>query len=76
MYDNTSKLLISQFCADYTTWLLGKPVEMVDMEPTELYYEPIRADGVVLSCAVMGRGARTVDGFTRFAAIGCFGKDR
>jgi predicted transposase YdaD len=48
MYDNTSKLLISQFCADYTTWLLGTPVELVDMEPTELYYEPIRADGVVL----------------------------
>ena len=48
MYDNTSKLLINQFCADYTTWLLGTPVELVDMEPTELYYEPIRADGVVL----------------------------
>jgi predicted transposase YdaD len=27
---------------------LGTPVELVDMEPTELYYEPIRADGVVL----------------------------
>jgi predicted transposase/invertase (TIGR01784 family) len=48
MYDNTNKLLISQFCADYTSWLLGTSVELAEMEPTELYYEPVRADGVVL----------------------------
>jgi predicted transposase/invertase (TIGR01784 family) len=48
MYDNTSKLLISQFCTDFTEWLIGEPIELTEMQPTELYYEPIRADGVVL----------------------------
>jgi predicted transposase/invertase (TIGR01784 family) len=48
MYDNTSKLLISQFCTDFTEWLLGEPLQLNEMQPTELYYEPIRADGVVL----------------------------
>jgi predicted transposase/invertase (TIGR01784 family) len=48
MYDNTSKLLINQFCKDFTEWLIGEPIELNEMQPTELYYEPIRADGVVL----------------------------
>jgi predicted transposase YdaD len=48
MYDNTSKLLINQFCLDFTAWLIGQPLQLTEMQPTELYYEPIRADGVVL----------------------------
>jgi predicted transposase YdaD len=48
MYDSTSKLLISQFCTDFTEWLLGEPIKLNEMQPTELYYEPIRADSVVL----------------------------
>jgi predicted transposase YdaD len=56
MYDNTSKLLISQFCTDFTEWLIEEPIaslapeaiELEEVQPTELYYEPIRADGVVL----------------------------
>jgi predicted transposase YdaD len=48
MYDNTSKLLISQFCPDFTAWLIGQPLQLTEMQPTELHYEPIRAHGVVL----------------------------
>jgi predicted transposase YdaD len=54
MYDKTSELLINQFCADYTTWLLGTPVELTKMEATELCCEPIRVNKIVLdsqSCA-------------------------
>jgi predicted transposase YdaD len=48
MYNNTSKLLISQFCTDFTEWLIGEPIKLSEMQPTELYYEPIKADSVVL----------------------------
>jgi hypothetical protein len=28
--------------------LISQPLQLTEMQPTELYYEPIRADGVVL----------------------------
>jgi predicted transposase YdaD len=49
MYDNTCKLLIGDNPLDFTTWLLGKVLELDErIEPSELYFDPIRADGVVL----------------------------
>jgi len=48
MYDNICKYLAENFQADLATWLLGSPVELTELSPTELSNEPIRADSLVL----------------------------
>jgi predicted transposase/invertase (TIGR01784 family) len=47
-YDNTCKFLAETFTADIATWLLGEPVNLTKMEPSELSVEPIRADALIL----------------------------
>ena len=47
-YDNTCKFIAETFTADLTAWLLGEPVEMTVMEPSELVAEPVRADSLVM----------------------------
>jgi predicted transposase YdaD len=48
MYDNICKYLAENFQADLATWLLGSPVELTELSPTELSNEPIRADALIL----------------------------
>lgn len=48
MYDNVSKFLAERYSADFTAWLLGYPVELTTLSPTELSLEPIRADALIL----------------------------
>ncbi|MBD2176718.1 Rpn family recombination-promoting nuclease/putative transposase [Pseudanabaena sp. FACHB-1998] len=48
MYDNTCKFLVENFSQDFATWLLGKPIELTKIEPSELASDPIRADSVIL----------------------------
>lgn len=48
MYDNTCKYLAENFPSDFASWLLGKPIAMTKIEPSELSAEPIRADSVIL----------------------------
>ena len=48
MYDNICKYLIQTFSTDFATWLLGEPVSLIELKPTELSSEPIRADSIVL----------------------------
>lgn len=36
------------FPEDYATWLLGRPVPLTQLSPTELSLEPIRADSLIL----------------------------
>ena len=48
MYDNVCKRLVESFPEDFSTWLLGKPVVLTELKPTELSIEPIRADSVLL----------------------------
>jgi predicted transposase/invertase (TIGR01784 family) len=48
MYDNTCKFLVENFSKDFATWLLGKPIELTKLEPSELASDPIRADSVIL----------------------------
>ncbi len=48
MYDNVCKFLTEQFTADIATWLLGSPVKLTQLSPTELSLEPIRADSLIL----------------------------
>jgi predicted transposase/invertase (TIGR01784 family) len=46
--DNISKFLIEQYSADFAAWLLGQPITLTAINPTELNVEPIRADSVML----------------------------
>ncbi|PZO15790.1 MAG: hypothetical protein DCF25_13115 [Leptolyngbya foveolarum] len=47
MFDFTCKYLVENFSTDFATWLLGKPIKMTRLEPTELSLEPLRADSVI-----------------------------
>jgi len=46
-YDNTCKFLAENFPTDFASWLLGKPIPLTKLEPSELSVEPIRADSVI-----------------------------
>jgi predicted transposase/invertase (TIGR01784 family) len=48
MFDNLSKFLAQEYSRDFSTWLIGKPVKLTELKPTELSLEPIRADSVIL----------------------------
>ncbi|MBD2330075.1 Rpn family recombination-promoting nuclease/putative transposase [Alkalinema sp. FACHB-956] len=48
MFDNLSKFLIQQYSQDFAAWLLGEPIALTELKPTELSIEPIRADSVIL----------------------------
>ncbi|MEL6160705.1 MAG: hypothetical protein AAGJ95_10570 [Cyanobacteria bacterium J06554_11] len=48
MYDNICKLLVEQYPADFAAWLLGEPTPLIELSPTELSLEPIRADSLLL----------------------------
>ncbi len=47
-YDNTCKFLAENYPADFASWLLGAPVTVTLLDPTELSSEPIRADSLIL----------------------------
>jgi predicted transposase/invertase (TIGR01784 family) len=46
-YDNTLKFLAETFPTDFASWLLGEPIQLTKLEPSELSVEPIRADSVI-----------------------------
>ncbi|MEH1847782.1 MAG: Rpn family recombination-promoting nuclease/putative transposase [Nostoc sp.] len=48
MFDNVCKFLAESFSADFATWLLGKPITLTELSPSELSLEPIRADALIL----------------------------
>jgi predicted transposase/invertase (TIGR01784 family) len=48
MYDETCRFLAEHFSADFASWLLGAPVEMTELKPSELSLDPIRADAMIL----------------------------
>jgi predicted transposase YdaD len=43
MFDNFSKFLAEHYSQDFASWLIGTPIAMTELEPTELSLEPIRA---------------------------------
>ena len=47
MYDNTCRFLAEHFSADFASWLLGKSVTMIELQPSELSLDPIRADALI-----------------------------
>ncbi|MCU0552451.1 MAG: hypothetical protein MUC48_24230 [Leptolyngbya sp. Prado105] len=48
MYDNTCRFLAEHFSSDFASWLLGEPVSLTEIQPTELSLDPIRADALIL----------------------------
>jgi predicted transposase/invertase (TIGR01784 family) len=47
MIDSICKFLAETFPSDFASWLLGKPITLTKLEPSELSSEPIRADSVI-----------------------------
>ncbi|WP_088241193.1 Rpn family recombination-promoting nuclease/putative transposase [Calothrix rhizosoleniae] len=48
MFDNVCKFLAENFSSDFARWLLGKPIGLTKLSPTELFVQPIRADALIL----------------------------
>ena len=48
MYDNTCKFIAETFPTDIASWLLGEPLTLTKLEPSELSLEPIRADSLIM----------------------------
>jgi predicted transposase/invertase (TIGR01784 family) len=46
-FDNTCKFLAEHFSTEIASWLLGTPVALTKLEPSELFAEPIRADAII-----------------------------
>jgi predicted transposase/invertase (TIGR01784 family) len=46
-FDNICKFIAENFSVDIATWLLGNPIALTKLEPSELFAEPIRADAVI-----------------------------
>ncbi len=48
MFDKVSKFLIEQYSLDFASWLIGEPITLTPLSPSELSLEPIRADALIL----------------------------
>lgn len=48
MFDPVCKFLVESFPTEFAIWLLGKPIELIELSPSELSLEPIRADALIL----------------------------
>ncbi len=47
MFDNICKFIAENFSDDLATWLLGSPLSLTVLDPTELQLDPIRADSLI-----------------------------
>jgi len=47
MFDNTCKFLAENFSTDFASWILGTPIPLTQLKPSELSTEPIRADSLI-----------------------------
>lgn len=47
MYDNICKFIAETFSSDLAQWLLGYPIDLTVLKPTELLVSPIRADSLI-----------------------------
>jgi predicted transposase/invertase (TIGR01784 family) len=48
MFDDTCRFLAEHFSTDFASWLLGEPIEMTELKPSELSLDPIRTDALIL----------------------------
>ena len=47
MYDNVCKFLAESFSEDFSGWLIGTPIHLTELKPSELSLEPIRVDSLI-----------------------------
>ena len=47
MFDSTCKFLAESFSSDFASWLIGEPIPLTELSPSELSLEPIRADALI-----------------------------
>jgi predicted transposase/invertase (TIGR01784 family) len=47
-FDSTCRRLAELFSKDFASWLLGRSIELTELQPTELSLEPIRVDSLIL----------------------------
>ncbi|MEC4802718.1 MAG: Rpn family recombination-promoting nuclease/putative transposase [Jaaginema sp. PMC 1079.18] len=48
MFDDVCRYLSERFSADIASWLLGEPITLTRLSPTELSLQPLRADALIL----------------------------
>lgn len=48
MFDNICRYLAERYSADIASWLLGEPIALTRLSPTELSLQPLRADALIL----------------------------
>ena len=48
MFDSVCRFLVETFSDDFASWLLGEPITLTELSPSELSLEPIRADALIL----------------------------
>ena len=48
MYDNVCRFLAESYSQDFAQWLLGEPIGLTQLSPSELSSSPIRADALIL----------------------------
>lgn len=48
MYDDTCRFLAEHFSADFASWLLEETITLTEIQPSELFLDPIRADAMIL----------------------------
>ena len=48
MFDTVCRFLAETFSTDFASWLLGEPITLTELSPSELSLEPIRADALML----------------------------
>jgi predicted transposase/invertase (TIGR01784 family) len=48
MYDNICKFLAENYSRDFAQWLLGDPLSLTQLSPSELSLETIRTDALIL----------------------------
>jgi len=48
MYDHICKFLAENYANDFACWIFGEPQGLTQLNPTELFVDPIRADALIL----------------------------
>ena len=48
MYDSACRFLAERFSSDFASWLLGEPIALTELKPSELSLEPIRVDALIM----------------------------
>lgn len=70
MYDDTCRFLAEHFSADFASWLLGEPVTLTELKPSELSLEPHHEFDVIRLWEQPASRFLQYPGLLPFAALG------